>query len=383
MIQPAGDAELIKTKNSFLFFVLEYDIDMTTLLVINFILLILGLSAIGLVLIILFKRSNKMKESDTSLLLLQNQINKINETLDLKLSESGQVLQKQFSESARLIKEITQELTRVGEGQKQVFDLAKQLEQLQDILKNPKQRGVLGEYYLEITLKNFLPPTAYQLQYEIGRTEDNKKLIVDAAIFVKDKIIPVDSKFSLENYNRLLNETDSAKREELEKAVYNDLKTRINETAKYIQPKKKTMDFAFMFIPSEALYYDLLVNKVGSLESNTRDLIEYAAREKRVIIVSATTFAAYLQTVLQGLRAFKIEESALEIIKRVEELRRHLANYQLYMQKLGNNLSTVVNSYSNASKEFTKIDKDVLKISGEGFLSNDLSEISPPEIEEK
>lgn len=355
---------------------------MTSLLVVNFILLILGLGAIVIALIILFRRLNKGKETDTALILLQNQINKINETLDLKLSESGQVLQRQFSESAKLIKEITQELTKVGEGQKQVFDLAKQLEQLQDILKNPKQRGILGEYYLEVTLKNFLPPTAYQLQYELGKTEDGKKLIVDAAIFVKDKIIPVDSKFSLENYNRLLSETDPQRREELEKIVCNDLKTRINETAKYIQPKKGTTDFAFMFIPSEALYYDLLINKVGSLESNTRDLIEYAAREKRVIIVSATTFAAYLQTVLQGLRAFQIEESAREIIKKVEELRKHLANYELYMQKLGNNLSMTVNTYSNAYREFSKIDKDILKISGKGFLKNDIQAIAPPEVEE-
>jgi DNA recombination protein RmuC len=356
---------------------------MTTLLIVNFVFLILGLGAVVAALIILIKRFNKSKESDTALILLQNQINKINETLDLKLSESGEVLQKQFSESSRLIKEITQELTKVGEGQKQVFDLAKQLEQLQDILKNPKHRGILGEYYLEVTLKNFLPANAYQLQYELGKDENGQKLIVDAAIFIKDKIIPVDSKFSLENYNRLLTETDPIRKKELEKSVYNDLKIRINETSKYIQPKKGTTDFAFMFIPSEALYYDLLINKVGSMESNTRDLIEYAVREKRVIIVSATTFAAYLQTVLQGLRAFQIEESAKEIIKKVEDLRKHLANYQFYIQKLGNNLSTTVNSYTQATKEFAKIDKDVLKISGEGFIKEEIKTITPPEIEEK
>jgi DNA recombination protein RmuC len=356
---------------------------MTTLLIVNFVFLILGLGAVVAALIILIKRLNKSKESDTALILLQNQINKINETLDLKLSESGEVLQKQFSESSRLIKEITQELTKVGEGQKQVFDLAKQLEQLQDILKNPKHRGILGEYYLEVTLKNFLPANAYQLQYELGKDENGQKLIVDAAIFIKDKIIPVDSKFSLENYNRLLTETDPIRKKELEKSVYNDLKIRINETSKYIQPKKGTTDFAFMFIPSEALYYDLLINKVGSMESNTRDLIEYAVREKRVIIVSATTFAAYLQTVLQGLRAFQIEESAKEIIKKVEDLRKHLANYQFYIQKLGNNLSTTVNSYTQATKEFAKIDKDVLKISGEGFIKEEIKTITPPEIEEK
>ena len=356
---------------------------MNTLLIILIIVLVIALIILSVSLISLRKRLAQPLTNDSSLLMLQNQINQITNTLDTKLAESGQVLREQMSESSRLIKEITQELTKVGEGQKQVFDLAKQLDQLQDILKNPKHRGVLGEYYLEVTLENFLPAGSYQMQYELGKDENGQKLIVDAVIFVKDKIIPIDSKFSLENYNRLIAEKDPVRRKELEKAVYNDLKTRINETAKYIQPKKGTMDFAFMFIPSEALYYDLLINKVGSLESNTRDLIEYAVGEKRVLIVSATTFAAYLQTVLQGLRAFQIEESAKEIVKKVSELAKHLANYELYMQKLGNNLSTTVNAYNTAQKELSKIDKDILKISGDSFIKEETALIAPPEIEEK
>ncbi len=356
---------------------------MNTLLIILIIVLVIALIILSVSLISLRKRLAQPLTNDSSLLMLQNQINQITNTLDTKLAESGQVLREQMSESSKLIKEITQELTKVGEGQKQVFDLAKQLDQLQDILKNPKHRGVLGEYYLEVTLENFLPAGSYQMQYELGKDENGQKLIVDAVIFVKDKIIPIDSKFSLENYNRLIAEKDPVRRKELEKAVYNDLKTRINETAKYIQPKKGTMDFAFMFIPSEALYYDLLINKVGSLESNTRDLIEYAVGEKRVLIVSATTFAAYLQTVLQGLRAFQIEESAKEIVKKVSELAKHLANYELYMQKLGNNLSTTVNAYNTAQKELSKIDKDILKISGDSFIKEETALIAPPEIEEK
>jgi len=356
---------------------------MTTLLIILVIILVIALIILSVSLISLRKRLAQPLNNDSSLLMLQNQINQINNTLDAKLSESSKTLREQFNESQKTIKEITQELTKVGEGQKQVFDLAKQLDQLQDILKNPKQRGVLGEYYLEVTLKNFLPAGSYQMQYELGKDENGQKLIVDAVIFVKDKIIPIDSKFSLENYNRLIAEKDPVRRKELEKAVYSDLKIRINETSKYIQPKKGTMDFAFMFIPSEALYYDLLINKVGSLESNTRDLIEYAVREKRVLIVSATTFAAYLQTVLQGLRAFQIEESAKEIIKKVSELAKHLANYELFIQKLGNNLATTVNAYNIAQKELGKIDKDILKISGSGFIKEETPMITPPEIEEK
>ncbi len=185
---------------------------------------------------------------------------------------------------------------------------------------------------------------------------------MDAVIFVKDKIIPIDSKFSLENYNRIALEKDEAKREQLEKIFKLDLKNRIDETAKYIRPSENTMDFAFMFIPAEGVYYDLLINQVGVVKISTRDLIEYAFKDKHVIIVSPTSFFAYLQTVLQGLRALEIEESAKEIRKRVEELGRHIFSFDAYMQKLGANLGTTVNVYNTAYKELNKIDKDVVKI---------------------
>ena len=294
------------------------------------------------------------------MLLIQSQINEITRTLDRKLGESTKILQQQFGESARIIREITTELTKVGEGQKQVVDIAKQLESLQDILKNPKQRGVLGEYYLETVLKNVLPPGSFQMQYEF-----KDGTIVDAAVFVKDKVIPIDSKFSLENYNRLLETKDEAEQKRLETAFRDDLKMRIDETAKYVKPEEGTMEFAFMFIPAEAVYYDLLVNKIGAVKSSTRDLIQYAAGEKKVMIVSPTTFLAYLQTVLQGLKALQIEESAKEIRKRVMELGKHLASYETYMKKLGVHLGTSVNMYNSAYKELSKIDKDVLRISGE------------------
>ncbi|MEK7451642.1 MAG: DNA recombination protein RmuC [Patescibacteria group bacterium] len=329
-----------------------------TILIIILITLIAGLAAIFWLI------RNFLKKPEDSgnqpMLLIQSQINEITRTLDRKLGESTKILQQQFGESARIIREITTELTKVGEGQKQVVDIAKQLESLQDILKNPKQRGVLGEYYLETVLKNVLPPGSFQMQYEF-----KDGTIVDAAIFVKDKVIPIDSKFSLENYNRLLETKDEAEQKRLETAFRDDLKMRIDETAKYVKPEEGTMEFAFMFIPAEAVYYDLLVNKIGAVKSSTRDLIQYAAGEKKVMIVSPTTFLAYLQTVLQGLKALQIEESAKEIRKRVMELGKHLASYETYMKKLGVHLGTSVNMYNSAYKELGKIDKDVLRISGE------------------
>ena len=329
------------------------------------VILAVGLAAI----FFLLKKKLDRPEVDNSqpLLMLQNQVNEVTRTLDQRLQESGRMIHSQFNASAGIIKEVTEKLVKLDETNKQVVNFADQLKSLQDILKNPKQRGVLGEYYLENVLKNVLPPGSYQMQYRLGVDENtNKELIPDAVIFIKDKIVPIDSKFSLENYNRLAQETDAVERERLEKVFKQDLKNRIDETSKYVRPEKGTMSFAFMFIPAEGIYYDLLVNRVGVLKTNTYDLIEYAFKEKKVIIVSPTSFLAYLQTVMQGLRSLQIEESAKEIIKRVHELGRHLSAYENYFQKVGNHLGTTVGAYNAAYKELGKIDKDVLRISGEG-----------------
>lgn len=295
------------------------------------------------------------------LVLLQQQMQELAKTLDARVTESSKQMQehahRQFSESTRLIKEITQEVTSVKEIGRQTQTFAEQLKGLQDILKNPKQRGVLGEYYLETVLKNVLPPNMFQMQYGFDNGE-----IVDAVVFVNDKVVPIDSKFSLENYNRLVNAPESEK-PALEKAFVNDLKLRITETAKYIRPEEKTMDFAFMFIPSEAIYYDLLTNQVGAGEDE--NLIQRAASKYKVIIVSPTSFLAYLQTVLQGLKAMEIEKRAEDIQKRVGELGKHMGKYEEYYQKLGASLGTTVSHYNSGYKELGKIDKDVYRITDE------------------
>ncbi len=290
----------------------------------------------------------------------ESRLSEMSKTLDSKLGESAKTmhesLKTQLGESTRIVKEVTEGLTKLDETNKQVVSFADQLQNLQDILKNPKQRGILGEYYLETVLQNVMPPGSYQMQYAFGNGE-----IVDAVVFIKDRIVPIDAKFSLENYNRVLGARDQTEREQHEKAFKTDLKNRIDETSKYVRPSENTMEFAFMFIPSEGIYYDLLINQVGAVKTSTRDLIDYAFG-KKVIIVSPTSFLAYLQTVLQGLRSLQIEDQAKEIQKRVGELGRHLGNYNEYMLKLGNALGTVVNHYNTAHKELGKIDKDVVKI---------------------
>ena len=304
--------------------------------------------------------TEKKPDEGVGFQLLSQRMSEITSQMGEQSKLVNESLRSQFGESQKLIREVTRELTEVKETGRQVVSFADQLQSLQDILKNPKQRGVLGEYYLETLLKNVLAPGSYQMQYEFP-----DKTIVDAVVFVKDKIVPIDSKFSLENYNRLSEAKDPTERDRLEKVFVNDLKNRILETSKYIQPENRTTDFAFMFIPHEAIYYDLLVNKIGAVTDDTESLIHRAAGKYKVIIVSPTSFLAYLQTVLQGLKAMQIEEKAKDIIKRVEELGKHLKGYEEYHGKLGSALSTVVNHYNTTGKELKKIDKDVLRITGE------------------
>jgi DNA recombination protein RmuC len=306
------------------------------------------------------KKSETVKEEAGWKVILE-QMNNLSRVVDQKIGETtkevADALRHQFSESAKLIKDVTAGLTKLDETNRQVISFTDQLRNLQDILKNPKQRGILGEYYLETLLKNVLPPSSYQMQYTFP---DGTK--VDAAVFIKDKIVPVDSKFSLENYNKFVEAPNETERVRFQKIFLNDLKQRIVETSKYIQPEQGTTDFAFMFIPHEAIYYDLLVNKIGDMAAGADNLIERAAGKYHVIIVSPTSFLAYLQTVLQGLKALQIEETAKEIRKRVEELGRHLKSYGEYHRKLGASLGVAVSHYNASGKAFRLIDKDVMRI---------------------
>jgi DNA recombination protein RmuC len=338
---------------------------MSTLSILLIIVALVVVQVIGLVIVFGWLKRRMPEEGaaeagqgEGAMLLLQQQVQDLAKTLDARVAQSSQqmheTMRAQLGESNRLIKEITTEITSVKEIGRQTQGFAEQLQNLQDILKNPKQRGILGEYYLETVLKNVLPPGMYQMQYPFKNGE-----IVDAAVFVNEKVVPIDSKFSLDNYNRFI----AAKPEEraaFEKTFVNDLKLRIQETAKYIRPEENTMDFAFMFIPSEGIYYDLLTNQVGA--GDEENLIQRAASKYKVIIVSPTSFLAYLQTVLQGLKALQIEKQAEEIQKRVGELGKHLGSYEEFYRKLGVALGTAVSHYNSGYKELGKVDKDVYRI---------------------
>lgn len=350
------------------------------------------LGTLGILVYVFFvRKEDTSKSQDNGLLMLQQQLHDLTRTMDERMGESNKAMQEgarmQFRESKELIQEINKEVneqlrnvvrgvSEVSESSKQVFSVAEQLQNLEKVLKHQKQRGNLGEASLQLALENMLPPNAYKLQYLFPGGDQ-----VDAVIVTKDGLISVDAKFSLDNYRRIVDETDDSKKEDLEKEFKNDLKKRIDETAKYIRVKDGTLPFAFMYIPAEAIYYDLMVNEVGSVKVNTRSLIDYAYKDKNVIIVSPTTFAAYLQSVLYGFRAFKIEESAKQIGKHVEGLSRHLKAYDDYFKKIGISLGTTVNHYNTAQKELGKVDKDIAKITGDSMDFEQLALDKPQTIE--
>src|SRR3989338_7913441 len=237
-------------------------------------------------------------------------------------------MKNQFSESQKLLKDINEQMskslvnvakeqTKTNEATRQFITIAEKLGDLEKTLKHQKQRGNWGEASLELILSNTLAPGQYKMQYEFKNKET-----VDAVIITKEGIIPIDAKFSLDNYDRVVHAMDDNQREELEKEFKNDLKKRIDETGKYVRPEEGTLPFAFMYIQAEAIYYDLLINQVGSLKVNTRNLIDYAYNEKKVIIISPTTFAAYLQSVVSGSGAFNTKETAKDIAKNLEALGR-------------------------------------------------------------
>lgn len=338
-------------------------------------LIVSSLAALAIFYVLFFGKIGKDAAQDKNLEDLKTELKDIRESMSSSLQKNLEFVQNRTSESNRIIQDVASKLTQLDATNKQVVGFATQLQSLENILKNPKQRGILGEYFLETLLGNILPPNSYKMQYAF---KDGQ--IVDAAIFVRDKIIPIDAKFSLEKYNQIMEAQDAVRREELEKDFKRDIKNRIDETSKYIRASEGTTDFAFMFIPAEGIYYNLLIYKVGNTNVSSQDLIQYAFG-KKVIIVSPTSFFAYLQTVIQALKALKIEESVKDILKRVDNLGRHMLNYEQYMARLGNNLKTTQNAYDLANTELQKIDKDIAKLSGDGEKSVEALEINKPNIQ--
>ena len=306
-------------------------------------------------------RKEVSENSEKNRFELESKLSSINKEINNFHKSSKEDMQKQFSQSNKVIKDVTEQLGNIRGTNEQVLNFANQMKSLEKILSNQKQRGILGEIQLENLLANVLPPELFEMQYNFSNGE-----AVDAIVRVGDYIIPVDAKFSLDNYNKMIESSDPSEIQFLEKKFKDDIKTRIDETSKYIKTNEKTTDYAYMFIPADGLYQDLLNSRVGSLKINSKDLVSYAY-SKKVMIVSPMSLFPMLQITVKALHNLKVEKSIHDILMNIDKLSSHLNSYQNLHNKLGKSLSAVVNHYNDSSKEFGKIDKDVTKISDGNF----------------
>jgi len=301
---------------------------------------------------------------------LKGKLERIEEELKGSSEKNLNFLERQTEQGNKILQEVTRELTSMKQGHAQILDSSNSLIK---ILGNPKQRGNLGEFTLEALLAKMLPADLYKRQYPFKN--GSKK--VDFAVFYKDKIIPIDAKFSLENYNRIIDEDNEEKIIQLKKIFYSDLKKRIDETAEYIIPKEGTTEYALTFIPSDALYYDVLNFKQGS---ESIDLIEYA-HKKKVVIVSPSTLYAMLENINLVLNEIRINKSVELIKTRLANYRRHVNVLNESFGRLGASLSTTVNHYESSYKTLSLIEKDITKIAG-GESTVEPMRLDKPKIEE-
>ena len=308
---------------------------------------------------------------------IEKKLTDINKGIYIYQENSKEDMQKQFASSNKVIKEVTSELEKIKGTNEQVLGFAGQMKTLEKILSNQKQRGILGEIQLENLLSNVLPPELFSMQYSFNNRE-----IVDAIVKVGNYIIPIDAKFSLDNYNKMIESEDRIEIDNLEKIFKDDIKKRIDETSKYIRPTEKTTDYAYMFIPADGLYQDLLNSRVGTLKINSKDLVSYAY-SKKVMIVSPMSLFPMLQITVKALHNMKVERSIEDIQKNIEKLSNHMNSYKDSHDSLGKTIRTVVNHFNKSSKEFNKIDKDITKISsGKNTIGFEEDIIETPQINE-
>jgi DNA recombination protein RmuC len=265
------------------------------------------------------------------------------ETMDRRLSELDTKVDRRLESASETTSKIHERLGKVDEATTQMLERAKDLARLEQALRPPKARGGFGELLLENLLRDRLPPSAYDMQHTFDSGER-----VDAIVRA-DRMIPVDSKFPLDNYLRLADAESDDERQLAERQFARDVKQHIDAIgAKYIRPDEGTYDFAFMYIPVEAVYYELACGKTGALLSY--------AHERRVFPVSPTTFTAYLQVIALGLRGMQIEEHAHEVMAYVAELQRDFDRFSDDFDKIGTHLGHAQSKYHEAGKRLDRLE---------------------------
>jgi len=267
----------------------------------------------------------------------------MNEIVDRRLGELDTKVDRRLEHATKQTNAIHEKLGAVGEATQLLAEQAKGLGELQQILRPPKARGGFGELLLGQLLGDRLPPTAYSLQYGFAGGER-----VDAVIKV-DRLVPIDSKFPLDNFERMVAADNDIERQQHEKLFARDVKGHVDAiSSKYIRPDEGTYDFAFMYLPSEAIYYELACGKTGAL-------LEYA-HGKRVLPVSPTTLTAYLQVIVLGLRGLQIEQHAQDVIARLSQLHTEFGKFKDDFELVGKHLGNAQDRFLDAEKHLGKFE---------------------------
>jgi len=288
---------------------------------------------------------------------VERRLQGITETMDRRLGALDDKVDRRLEHASKQTNAIHKQLGDVGRATATLAEQAKELGQLQQVLRPPKARGGFGELLLGNLLRDRLPPQAYQLQYGFKGGER-----VDAVIKV-DRLAPIDAKFPLDNFERLVDAGDEAERELHEKAFARDVKGHIDAIAgKYIRPDEGTYDFAFMYLPSEAIYYELVCGKTGAL-------LTYA-HERRVLPVSPTTLTAYLQVVLLGLKGLQIEQHAQEVMAYCAQLQKDFGRFKEDFDLVGTHLGRAQSKFVDAEKRLDKFETKLERASDSQAVEN-------------
>jgi len=330
--------------------------------------LIIFCSAVFLVFILLFwslkKTSTKIDEikhsqsENQALTLMQQQIGQLTQNINQQLQNMSNQFQKTTGDIGGTIGDVKKDLGKMEEATREVLEKAKSISNLENLLRAPKFRGGFGELFLGDLLNQILPPAHYELQYKFKSGEK-----VDAIVKIGKNLVPIDSKFPLENFKKHLTEEDAKEKEDLRKKFVTDVKKHIGEISeKYILPDEGTYDFALMYIPAENVYYETILKDESLGEE--RSIFSFAI-QKRVIPVSPNSFFAYLQVIVLGLKGLQIEKSAQDIFQSLSRLQGDLNRFKNDFQTLGSHLTNARSKFDDAEKRLGKFSDKLELVSAE------------------
>lgn len=298
---------------------------------------ILALIIFALIGLLVFHFNQRLKEISQNLLLSQKNVS---ETID---------------STSRIFGDVKERLGILSQSAERIYEIGKDISSLQEILKTPKLRGSIGELFLEDLLSQILPASNFTIQYKFKSGET-----VDAVIHLGAGMVPVDAKFPLENFRKMMGAIDEEDKKNYRKKFLSDVKNHINSiSAKYILPDEGTFDFALMYIPAENIYYETIIKDESFGEETS---VSYYALKRRVIPVSPNSFFAYLQAIVLGLKGMRIEKSAKEIILNLMRLQGDFKKFQEDFEMMGRHLRDTRNKYEDAERRLIKVQEKLSKI---------------------